>query len=579
MRHAWYVFLICCISACSGPVPTKEDASKSASHSQPLSERHGGQLTLSTTSDPKTFNPIVAKETSTTAITGLIFEGLTQTNGVTTEVEPSLAESWEISEDGLVWRFELRKDVRWSDGKPLTSADVVFTFNELIYNPDIPTSSRDIFTLEGQPVGVQAKGKYAVEFTLPVPFAPFLRALGQDIVPKHLLKPAVDAGTFASAWGLDASPNQIVGTGPFALSAYQAGQSITLKRNPHYWKKDEDGNALPYLDSLQYVIVQNQDVELLRFQEGELDIYGLRGSDYGLLKPREKELNFTVYETGPAFGTSFLFFNQNPGVNPETQKPFVAPHKRAWFEDRNFRKAIAMAMDKQSMIDIVMNGLGFPQTAAMSPSAGYFYNASVPVFAFDLKEAAYVLEQAGYVDRDGNGVREDPQGNPLEFSLVTNAGNTDRVQIINIIRKDLEQLGMKVHVSQLEFNNLVNKLNATYEWEGMVLGLTGGIEPHFGKNVWHSSGHLHMWNPRQETPSTEWEAEIDALFEAGVQELDPAKRKALYDRWQVIVAEQLPLIYTVLPASITAVKNRFGNLNPTPYGGALHNIEELYVLK
>ncbi len=111
----------------------------------------------------------------------------------------------------------------------------------------------------------------------------------------------------------------------------------------------------------------------------------------------------------------------------------------------------------------------------------------------------------------------------------------------------------------------------------MILGLTGGIEPHFGKNVWHSSGHLHMWYPLQESPATEWEKRIDEIFSLGVQELDEDKRKVLYDEYQYIVSQNLPLIYTILSAKISAVRNKFGNLNPTNYGGVFHNLEEIYI--
>lgn len=580
-RLTW---VACCsvllASGCSkstSPEPAHTEPSSTPSLAAP-SPKHGGKIVLATISDPKSFNPIVAKETSTTAVTNLIFEGLTKTNGVTTEVEPALAASWQISEDGLRWTFHLREEVRWSDGQPLTADDVVFTFERLIYNPDVPASSRDIFTIDGKPIQVKALDANTVEFTLPVPFAPFLRALGQEILPAHKLRDIVNAGTFSSAWGLDTPAEEIIGTGPFKLSVYLPGQYVRFVRNNRYWRQDAEGRPLPYLNEVRMLIVQTQDVELLKFQEGELDVYGMRASDFALLKPDEAKSHYTVYELGPGFGSSFIFFNQHPGTNPQTSAPYVPPHKLAWFQDVRFRRAVAHAIDKQAIIEIVMNGLGFPQTGPMGPSEGFFYHPDVPTYAFDLERAKALLAQIGLSDRNGDGILEDGQGHPVEFTLYTNSGNTDRIQIANVIRKDLERLGMTVHLNQLEFNNLVAKLDATYDWDAILLGLTGGIEPHFGRNVWHSSGHLHMWHPRQPAPATEWEAELDRVFDQGVQELDPHKRKALYDRWQVIVAEQVPLIYTVLPPSIMAVRNRFGNLHPTAYGGALHNLEELYLL-
>ena len=540
---------------------------------------YGGRLAISAISNPKSFNPIIAKETSTTGITRYIFEGLTRVSGVTNEVEPNLAKDWTVSEDGLTWTFHLREDVKWNDGKPFTADDVVFTFNELIYNDDITSSSRDIFTLDGKPIEVTMVDEYTVAFKTPVRFAPFLRALGQEILPRHALEGHINDGDFNSAWGVNAEPGEIVGTGAFMLELYEAGQRVVLKRNPLYWKKDAGGARLPYMDGIVILVVPNIDVSLLKFQGGETDYYGLRGSDFPILKPLEEEKGFTVYRTGPAFGTNWVSFNQNPGTNPVTGKPFVDPKKLKWFTNVNFRRAVAHALDRQAIINMVMNGLAHPQHASMSPSAGFFYNPNVTRYEYDPEKAREMLSAEGFKDRDGDGYVEDRDGNKVEFNLFTNAENNVRVKLADVVRKDLESIGMHVHFTALEFNNLVDKLGSTYEWDCLLLGFTGGVEPHFGKSVWHSSGQLHEWNPRQETPATEWEARIDEIFELGVQELDKDKRKELYDEWQVIVSEQLPLIYTVLPESIFAVRNKFGNLFPTPSGGAFHNIEEIYITK
>jgi peptide/nickel transport system substrate-binding protein len=552
-------------------------AEKDGKGYKPQVGRAGGGLVVATISPPKSFNPILAKETSTTSITGLIFEGLTRTNGVTTEVEPALAESWELSEDGLTWTFHLRRDVLWNDGRPFTADDVVFTFEKLIYNEKIPSSSRDIFTIQGKRIKVRRVDRYTVTFTLPVRFAPFLRSLGQNILPRHALEDIVDGGDFSNAWSVNTPPEKIVGTGPFMLERYIPGQRVTLKKNPRYWRRDAASNTLPYMERLIYIVVQNQDVELLKFQSNEIDYLGMRGSDYPILKPNERKGGYTVYNAGPAFGTNFITFNQNPGIDPETGKPFVAPHKLKWFKDLRFRRAVAHAIDKQSIIDIVMNGLGFPQYSAMSPAAKKFYSTDVLKYEYAPDKSRKLLREAGFRDSDGDGILEDRAGNPLEFNLFTNSENTVRIKIAGIIRKDLEQVGMKVNFTPLEFNNLVTKLSSNYQWDAIIIGLTGGIEPHFGRNVWHSSGHLHIWYPLQKEPSTAWERRIDEIFDQAVQEMDAAKRKTLYDEWQRIVSEQLPVIYTVLPASLHAVRNKFGNLYPTAYGGAFHNIEEIFV--
>lgn len=490
-----------------------------------------------------------------------------------------MAQSWEVSEDGLTWTFHLREGVTWSDATLFTAHDVAFTFNDLIYNPDIPNSARDIFTVEGKEFKVKALNESTVQFELPTKFAPFLMFMTQAILPKHVLMKSVEKGVFDSTWGVNTPPEEIIGTGPFLLEKYLPGERIVLKRNPNYWKFDAQGNRFPYLDRIIYVIVQSQDVELLKFQRGEIDYYGMRGSDYPILKPEEKKGDFTVFRAGPAFGTVFTVFNQNPGNNSQTGKPFIDPEKLSWFTNLEFRKAAAYALDKESMIKIVMNGLGYPQGSSMSPSAGFFYNEDVIQYEYNPERAKEILRKASFIDRDQDGVVEDPNGVPVEFTFVTNSGNTDRIKIANLIRKDWEKIGFKVNFLQLEFNTLVTKLNSTFDWEACMIGLTGGVEPHSGRNVWNSSGQLHLWNPAQIEPATDWERLVDQLFDKGVQELDRQKRKEYYDEWQYVISENLPVIYTVLSESLFAVRNKFGNLNPTPYGGAFHNIEKIYIKK
>jgi len=467
--------------------------------------------------------------------------------------------------------------VFWSDGVAFTADDVVFTFNDLIYNEKIPTSARDLFTIDGRTIKVEKINAFTVKFTLPFRFAPFLRSMGQSILPKHRLKKAVDEEQFAFTWGIDSEPVDIVGTGPYALSKYIPGQRVALNRNSLYWKRSSKGNPLPFIEKIVFVIVQNQDTLLLKFLEGELDYCSVRGTDYALLKPMEKKRNFTIYNTGPAFGSNFIAFNQNNSINPQTGESFVDKRKLSWFTNIDFRRAVAHAIDRERIIDILMNGLGYPQHAATSPSTGFFHNPNVKMYDYDLIKARRILLNAGFSDRNSDGLIEDESGVDVEFNLYTNSGSNERIQIAAIIRHDLQKLGMKVNFLSLEFNNLVSKLVANYQWDAIIIGLTGGIEPHFGKNVWASNGQLHMWHPRQEIPATTWEKRIDEIFNTAVQELDENKRKALYDEWQMVASEQLPVIYTVLNASIFAVRDKFENLNPSSYGGAFHNLEEIYI--
>ena len=534
----------------------------------------GGQIVYSSISAPKTFNYIVAAETSSTHVLGNIYEGLTTDDPVTSETIPNIAESWDISEDGKTYTFHIRDAVKWNDGEPFTAHDVEFTFNDLIYNDNIPAPMRDLLIINGKRIKVTALDERTVQFVTPTKFAPFLRLSGTAILPRHAYKKLVDDGSFQYSLSVDSPPESIIGAGPYMIETYVPSQRIVLKRNPHYWKVDEAGNRLPYLDRIVIQIVQNEEVSLMQFKQRQLDYLGVRGQDYPDLKPLEQQGDFTVYMTGVSTGSQFLFFNQNTGKD-DAGKPYVNPIKLKWFRNKQFRKAVAHAIDRGSIIEVLMNGLGVPQWSPVGPGSPFFHNPDVPKYEYSPRKARQILAEAGFKDIDGDGYVEDPDGNTVEFDLTTNSSST-RTDMAEMIRKDLERVGLKVHFMPLEFNMLVSKLDSSFDWEAMILGLTGGVEPHGGSNVWQSRGHTHMWFPRQEQPSSEWEARINELFEQGAQELDPEKRREIYNEWQMIAADELPLIYTVLPRNIEALRNGLGNIRPTAYSGAFHSVERIY---
>lgn len=526
-------------------------------------------LVLSTSSDPKSFNPIIAKETSTTTITQFIFEGLTSIDGLTLEVKPALAKRWEVDRTGRVWKFFLRDDVKWNDGYDFTADDVVFTYEQLIYNLSIPTSSRDVLNVDGKPFKVRKIDRYTVEFILPEKFAPFLQLMTQEILPAHKIKPALENKIFTSWWGVNENPENIVGTGPFKIKEYRPGEWIVLEKNPYYWKKDRNGNRLPYLQKIVFLIIADVNMALLKFRTGEIDVISIRGQDYPLLAPLQKEKNFTIYKLGPSLDSEFLAFNQSI-------KSSLPEYKKEWFQNKNFRQAVAYAIDKENIIKNVYGGFALPQDGPMNVSCGFFYNPDVKKYPYNIKKAEEILKKEGFYRKDG--ILCDRYNNPVEFTIITNSNNFERIQIASIIQDDLKKLGMKVNLLPLEFNTLVSKISIANDWEAVIIGLTGGIEPHGGKNVWHTKGQLHLWNLNPpETGITQWEKEVNSIFEKGAKELNRSVRKSLYDRWQVIVSEEVPLIYTVSPKVMIAVRNRFENLKPSVYGGVLHNIEEIKV--
>ena len=544
----------------------------------------GGALTFATISEPLTFNLAITNESSSSAILGYLFEGLTEISWLTDQVEPALAESWEHSDDGLTWTFHLRKDATWHDGQPFTAQDVDFTFNRILYNDDIPASSRSTFNFrfpdaasgewrEAQ-MTVTALDDYTVRVVLPVPFAPFLRSMGTSVYPKHILEKHVDDGTFAETWDIYTDPAEIIGTGPFTIGSYEPGERVVLQRNPGYWLKDDAGNTLPYLDQVRYIIVPDFEAELSLFMSGEADYHGLLGEEFASLEPLQEDLNFTLYRRGPTFGTTFLGFNMNPGTDPDTGEPYVSPEKLEWFSNTSFRQASAHSVDKTTIINEIQDGLGYPQWSSISPAAGDFHNPNVSRYEYDIDKANAILDGIGWLDTDGDGIREDESGNAIEFSLVTNSGNSVREQVTLLIQQGLADIGVKANFELIEFGDLVSRLTASYDWEAMVVGFGGGSDPYSGIGFWHSSEDLHLWHPNQTEPATDWEAEIDDLYVMGSQELDRDRRVALYHRAQEIAAENVPVIYTTQSERLGAVRNIFGNHTATLYG--LWDIRYLY---
>jgi peptide/nickel transport system substrate-binding protein len=539
----------------------------------PTAQHYEQRLTSATISDPKTFNPLLAVDQASATAVHDLFDGLVRLNPVTLEMEPMLAERWEHNSDGTVWTFPLRRDVRWHDGQPLTAADVAFTF-DAIYDERVPNSAKYVLLIDGKRIQVDVVDDYTVRLIVPRPFAPLLNSLGQAVLPKHVLGQALKDGTFAQQWGIDTPPEKIVGTGPYRMVRYVQTQFIEYRRNPDYWMKDAAGRGLPYLEAQTRLIVPTQDTMYLKFMSGQTDVHTPRPEEIAELRAKVAALKITVAELGIDPGTTFVSFNRNPRRYIKGGK---TDPRLNWFTDPNFLQAIAHAIDKQSMIVNCLNGYGKPAVAEISPENKIYHNPNLTDYAYDLAAAQRLLATGGYVDRDGDGVIEDGAGNPVEFSLNTNAGNQVREKICSILAEDWTKLGMKVNYRPLDFTTLVEKVDNTFEWDAILIGFTGTVDPNNSANLLRSNGNLHLWNPSQPKPATAWEAEIDGLLEQGSRELEVEKRRMHYWRIQEILHEQLALIETVRQTQFSAYRDVLRNFRPTvwePYRPELIQVGE-----
>lgn len=555
-------------------------------------------------SGPRTFNPWVAAETSSTDITARLQSGPVRRNQHTLEWEPDLAESWTVSADELTVTYRLRPNLLWSDGTPLTAKDFVFAANQIDLREDVGSNSRSSqiqSLVDGSELPLIYT--YIDDRTYSVRFhevtAGLLTNSSLAPAPRHVLGPVIgwneqthglaynhtivrnDDGSrtftevkpagvnysaLTSFWGVDTNVTRVVSSGPWVLKSYVPGQSVTFGRNPNYYERDAQGQRLPYLEEMVYVYVPDQDTQLQRFIAGQADTYSVRGEDYAVLVNRQQELGFRIYNVGPAASTQFITFNQNP-IEGEGDLG-IAPPKLTWLSNKTFRQAMAHLVDRQTIINNIAFGFGYPQYAFIPSYSPYYWEgAPDAAFPFDPQRAAQLLDSIDYIDRNGDGWRQDPQGNKISLTLSTNAGNQVRERIATLFAQEARRIGIEITANPMDFNAMVGQLTSSYDWDMILIGLTGSVDPISGQNVYPSSGNLHMIEPLQTSPRRDWERQVDAAWIQANNTTDENQRKAGFEIIQRLWIEEVPWVYTFNPAVMRAVKAEFGNIYEQPING------------
>jgi peptide/nickel transport system substrate-binding protein len=542
----------------------------------------GGRLVIATFGDPKTFNPITANEQSSEEIYRHLFASLLGFDVPSQSVSPGLAVAWTNSPDGKTWTFTLRKNLRWSDGEPLTADDVVFTW-AVIYNPEIDNVMRDAFIVDGKKFTVTKIDDLTIQVVTPEIYAPFLENFGGvPILPKHILEKTVADKTFTSAYGVNWDADKIVGSGPFRLKNYSPAQSLLLERNPYFFEVDSNGQRLPYFDNIICTVVPDMNAMSLRFLSGESDADDfIMPYEYDHFKTASASGKFNLLEPGIGLETAFIWFNENTNVD-KSGKSIVDAKKLKWFRDTKFRQAISYAIDRDSIIKSIYDGRAIPNYGFVTPGNKKWFDPDTQKYPQDLDKARELLKEIGIEKRNGDDFLTDADGNKIEFTLNTNVGNGAREKTAVLIKSDLEKLGINVIFQPIEFNTLVQKIDVTYDYECVLLSLGGGgADPSGMMNVIKSGGFTHQWFPREKTPSTDWEARLDFLMDAQMQTLDFNERKKDFDEVQEILGEQVPMIFTVTPMYYAAIRSDIGNVRASALSGyrATWNIEELYFKK
>ena len=484
--------------------------------------------------EPKTFNPLQVEEDASQAIRYLTGGVLVRLNRQTQALEPGLAESWTVSKDSKQITFKLRGGISFSDGTSFSTEDVAYTVQQLM-DPALHSPTGDSF--RSGPGNVETKIISATEIsiTFPAPVAALDRQFDQvAIMSRHSPK------------------KEMAVLGPFMVADYKPGSMVVLKKNPNYWKSDEQGRKLPYLDGVELDIQPNRDVELLRLKRNEIDLINTLDSDY--YDKLETTSPQVVHDSGPSLDSEFIWFNQ-------VAKSPLPPFKKNWFRSANFRRAISEAINRDDMAKIVFRGHAKSALGPVSPANKFWFDDNLKPTAYSADAALKSLQADGF--RFENGLLKDKDGNEVVFSIITNSGNKYRERMATMIQEDLQKIGIHVNVVTLDFPSLIQRMTQTFDYEAILLGFTNvGLDPNDQMNVWLSSSENHQWNPSEKTPETAWEVDIDKLMRAQASSADPKKRKESFDHVQEIVVEQAPFIYLVNRNALSAISTTVHGANP-----------------
>ena len=521
----------------------------------------GGELVAAIRNDPPTFNRYAPAggENTVEVITHLLHAKLARVDRVTGVLEPWLAARWIGTPDQLTWTLTLRDGIRWSDGAPFTSADVVFSF-QAVYDDRVNSSMRTSMLVHGKPIEVSATDSRTVVLRFPAPFGPGLRMLDNLVIyPRHKLEPRLRAGTLGEAWGPSVAPADLVGMGPFRLVSYVPAERMVFERNEHYWRQDDGGTRLPYLDRLTLTIVRDQNTEVLRIQNGQIDISAreIRPEDYAPLRREQERGRVRLTDAGVGLDPNMLWFNLSPALAGDA--------RRSWLQSEDFRKAISHAVDRQALVDQVYLGAGVPLYGPVTPGNREWYVEDLPRFEHDPARARALLTgPLGMADRNGDGVLEDRSGRPVRFSIVSQQQDTIRMRAVSVIQEHLRKVGVAVDIVGLDAGSIIQRWT-TGNYDAIYFGVEASShDPANNLDFWLSSGGFHVWDPGQKTPATPWERRIDALMHEQASATDPAERRRLYAEAQRIFAEHVPILYFAAPRIVIAMTPRVANARPVP---------------
>jgi peptide/nickel transport system substrate-binding protein len=536
----------------AGCTRTNQTSSTSGATASPA---RGGEIVASQRTEPTTYNRYFENTAATELVAQLTQAKLVRVNRATDDLEPALAESW-TSADNLTYTLKLRRDVKFSDGTPFSSDDVLFSFRAAYEAPGSVLAH--VLKIGDKPLTIRAESGDSVTVTFPEKFAPALRLLDSlPILPRHKLEAAFNAKTMKEAWTPARPVTDMAGLGPFVLTEHLSGQRMVFTRNPHYWGRDPNGVQLPYLDRMTLVVVDDQSVEALRLESGATDLMAnadIQPESYLRFKQLASQGRVQLIDGGPALDANVLWFNLAP----------VTVDRKPWMRKREFRQAVSYAVDREAIANTVYFGAATPIYGPVTPRNRTWVTASVPTYPVDRAKAKQLLAGIGLLDRNGDGLLDDSAGRPVRFSILLRQGSSIRERTATMLQDQLKAVGIGVDIVGLDMGAVFQRW-MKHEYDSIFHGFdASATDPAMNLDFWFSSGGSHFWNPSQPTPATPWERRIDELMREQASSSSMQDRQRIFSDVQRIFGEELPALYFVAPKLTFAAAARVQNLHPAP---------------
>jgi len=499
-------------------------------------EPYGDAIVVASIGDARTLLPILASDAASSDVAGMIFNGLVKYDR-DVKIIGDLAESWEISPDGLEIIFHLRKNVRWHDGAPFTSKDVRFTYKKLI-DPSVKTPyGADFERIEK----LETPDDYTVKVKYKEPFSPALSSWGMWIMPEHLLR-----NEDLNKTHFGRSP---IGTGPYKFKSWRTGEKIELVANDDYFE------GRPHINRYIYRIIPDESTIFLELQTKGVDLTVLtplqftRQTDNAFFKTSYRKFEY------PSFGYTYIGYNLS---DPK-------------FKDRRVRQAFNYAVNKDEIVSAIFFGLGRVTTGPFMIDS-WAYNKDIRPVPFDPDKARLLLKEAGWADTDGDGWIE-KDGDTFEFTILINQGNSERLRTAEMIQKYLASIGVKMKIRVLEWSTMINEFIDKRRFEAVLMGWFLSRDPD-NYDIWHSSktreGEFNFIGYKN--------GEVDALLEEGRRTFDETKRAEIYHRIHEAIYEDQPYMFLYSPEALPILSSRFRNVEVSPIGIG-YNFIKWYVPK